>query len=81
MTMASFKTWYMELYWKFDNLFLMAAKFFDITYHEFVLISLCVVWPAVTAGLMVSALMLWRDNRRLLKAFNKIIHPGIQNVS
>ena len=53
MTMASFKAWYMDLYWKFDNLFLMAAKFLGITYHEFVLISLCVVWPVITVLMAV----------------------------
>ena len=48
MTMASFKSRYMELYWQFDNLFLVAARCFGITYHEFVLISLRLVWPTLT---------------------------------
>jgi hypothetical protein len=68
MSMNTFKDWYMDLYWKFDNLFLVAAKFFDITYHEFVLISLCIVWPTITLGLMMVVEKLWRDRRRLQQA-------------
>ena len=66
MTMASFKAWYMDLYWKFDNLFLMATKFLGITYHEFVLISLCVVWPAITVLMAVVIIKLWCDKLRLV---------------
>ena len=65
MTMASFKAWYMDLYWKFDNLFLVAAKFLGITYHEFVLISLCVVWPVITVLMAVVIVKLWCDKLRL----------------
>ncbi|MBT5875758.1 MAG: hypothetical protein HOH43_20200 [Candidatus Latescibacteria bacterium] len=68
MSMEAFKAWYMDLYWKFDNLFLVAAEFFGITYHEFVLISLCVVWPAITLGLSVAVIKLWSDQRRLRQA-------------
>jgi hypothetical protein len=70
--MASFKAWYMDLYWKFDNLFLVAAKLFGITYHEFVLISLCVIWPAITLGLMVAVVMLWRRNQELGRQIPKV---------
>jgi hypothetical protein len=66
MFWADFKTWYMEMYWKFDNLFLITAKFFGITYHEFVLISLCVVWPIITLGSFALNWKLWRDLRRTL---------------
>ena len=65
MAMTDFKEWYMAWYWEFDNWFLVAAKFFGITYHEFVLISLFVVWPAITLGLLVAVVKLWRDNKRL----------------
>ena len=67
----SFKDWYMDIYWKFDNIFLISAKLFNITYHEFVLISLCIVWPLITLSLC-----LWigylqgclRTSQRLLQA-------------
>jgi len=62
--MGAFKAWYMDMYWKFDNLFLISAKFLGITYHEFVLISLCVIWPMVTIAMMVTIWRLWQDNRR-----------------
>jgi hypothetical protein len=62
--MGAFKAWYMDMYWKFDNLFLISAKFLGITYHEFVLISLCVIWPMVTIAMMVAIWRLWQDNRR-----------------
>ena len=68
MAMTDFKEWYMAWYWKFDNWFLVAAKFFGITYHEFVLISLFVVWPAITLGLLVAVVKHWKDNRALLGA-------------
>jgi hypothetical protein len=64
--MDGFKSWYMDLYWKFDNLFLEGAKLLGITYHEFVLITLVIVWPAITFGLSVAVVKLWRDRRRLL---------------
>ena len=47
-TMRTFKEWYMELYYNFDNIFLISAKLLSITYHEFVLISLVIVWPLIT---------------------------------
>jgi hypothetical protein len=62
--MDAFKTWYMDMYWKFDNLFLISAKFLGITYHEFVLISLCVVWPLVTLAMLVAVIILWRQNQQ-----------------
>ncbi len=65
MSMAAFKAWHMDLYWTFDNLFLEDAKLLGITYHEFVLISLCVIWPAITIGLLVTVLKLWLCNRNL----------------
>jgi len=65
ISMASFKVWYMDLYWKFDNLFLVSAKFLGITYHEFVLISLCVVWPAITIAMLFMILRLWGSARTL----------------
>ena len=66
MAMASFKAWYMDLYWKSDNLFLEAAKFFSITYHEFELISLRVVWPVITVLMAVVIVKLWCDKLRLV---------------
>ena len=46
--MTSFKEWYMQVYLDFDDLFIISTKALGITYHEFVLISLCVVWPLYT---------------------------------
>mgnify|MGYP003333711308 FL=1 len=49
--MESFKDWYMDRSWKFDDLFVISAKFLGIIYFlgitcpEFVFISLCIVWP------------------------------------
>jgi hypothetical protein len=63
--MGTFKTWYMDLYWKFDNLFLEGAKLIGVTYHEFVLITLVIIWPTITLGLMIAVVKLWRDRRRL----------------
>jgi hypothetical protein len=40
-------------------------KLIGAVYHEFVLISLFVVWPAITLGLLVAVVKLWRDNKRL----------------
>ena len=71
MTMGSFKVWYMVMYWEFDNWFLVAAKFFGITYHEFVLISLCVVWPAITVGLLFTVVKMRRDNLVLMKRISE----------
>ena len=63
--MDGFKSWYMDLYWKFDNLFLEGAKLIGVTYHEFVLITLVIIWPTITLGLMIAVVKLWRDRRRL----------------
>ena len=49
----SFKDLYMQFYWHFDDMFLLSAKFLGITYHEFVLISLVIVWPVFTIGLLI----------------------------
>ena len=68
--MESFKDWYMDMYWKFDDLFVVSAKFLAITYHEFVLISLCIIWPAITLVLAYLALSLFRQNRRLRREVN-----------
>jgi hypothetical protein len=64
--MFDFKDWYMDMYWKFDDLFVLSAKYLGITYHEFVLLSLCVVWPLITIALFAVSLKLWCDNRKLL---------------
>ena len=61
--MEAFKVWYMNLYWQFDNLFVVSARYLGITYHEFVLISLCVVWPLITAVQTASIIYLWRRLR------------------
>ena len=66
--MESFKDWYMGMYSKFDDLFVVSAKFLGITYHEFVLISLCIVWPLAMVSMMVVIMKLWRDNNRLKSA-------------
>ena len=63
--MSAFKDWYMARYWEFDNLFLEGAQLVGITYHEFVLITLVIIWPAMTIGLIVTLLKLWRDRSRL----------------
>jgi len=44
----TFKQWYMQVYLDFDDLFIISAKALGITYHEFVLLSLCVIWPLYT---------------------------------
>jgi hypothetical protein len=62
-----FKDWYMARYWEFDNLFLQGAEMLSITYHEFVLITLCLVWPVVTLALVASTVWFWSINRRLRK--------------
>lgn len=62
--MDVFRAWYMGLYWKFDNLFLEGAKLLGITYHEFVLITLVIIWPAITLGLLMAVVKLWSDRRR-----------------
>ena len=63
--MTAFKEWYMARYWEFDNLFLEWAQLVGITYHEFVLITLVIIWPGMTIGLIVTLLKLWRDRPRL----------------
>jgi len=57
--MDAFKDWYIARYWEFDNLFLDGAKLIGITYHEFVLITLVIIWPAITIGLIVTVMRLW----------------------
>ena len=47
----TFKEWYMNFYWHFDDMFLQSAKLLGITYHEFVLISLTICWPLLTVSL------------------------------
>ena len=72
--MEPFKDWYMDMSWKFDDLFVISAKFLGITYFlgitspEFVFISLCIVWPLAMVSMMVVIMKLWRDNNRLKKA-------------
>jgi hypothetical protein len=63
MGTASFKAWYMDLYWQFDNLFLISAQILGISYHEFVLISLCIVWPLLTAAQTAAIILLWHRLR------------------
>ena len=57
--MDAFKDWYIARYWEFDNLFLDGAKLIGITHHEFVLITLVIIWPAITIGLIVTVMRLW----------------------
>jgi hypothetical protein len=54
MNWDTFKNWYMARYWEFDNLFLVGAKLFGITYHEFVLITLVIIWPLLTLVLSIA---------------------------
>ena len=61
--MGSFREWYMAQYWEFDNVFLEGAKLVGITYYEFVLITLVTIWPAITIGLILTVVKLWRDRR------------------
>ena len=63
--MSAFTELYMARYWEFDNIFLEGAKLIGITYHEFVLITLVIIWPGMTIGLIVTLLKLWRDRSRL----------------
>jgi hypothetical protein len=63
--MGEFREWYMARYWEFDNLFLQGAEMVGITYHEFVLIILCVVWPTVTLALLISVIRLRKANGTL----------------
>jgi len=60
MNWEAFRDWYMARYWDFDNLFLEGAKLFSITYHEFVLITLVIVWPLVTVVMAVVIIIQWR---------------------
>ncbi len=71
--MSDFKDWYMDMYWKFDDLFVISAKFLGITYHEFVLLSLCIIWPLITITLIAVSLKLWCDNRKLLTTISSSI--------
>ena len=59
--MDAFKDWYIARYWEFDNLFLDGAKLIGITYHEFVLITLVIIWPAITIELIMTVMKMWRD--------------------
>ena len=59
--MDTLRDWYMARYWEFDKLFLEGAKLIGITYHEFVLITLVIIWPAITIGLIVTVIKLWWD--------------------
>ena len=68
--MNTFKEWYMDRYWEFDNLFLQGAEVFGVTYHEFVLLALVIIWPAITLSLVYAVFSLWRSNRRLLRTFS-----------
>ena len=65
MTWAAFKAWYMSMYFEFDKLFVVSAKFLGITYHEFVLLSLVVVWPVITVALLVMVIRLWWERRHI----------------
>jgi hypothetical protein len=68
MSMGSFREWYMARYWEFDNLFLMGAELLGVTYHEFVLTTLVIIWPLVTLTMGLTILKLWHANRRLIRA-------------
>ena len=61
--MDTLRDWYMARYWECDNLFLEGAKLIGITYHEFVLITLVIIWPAITIGLIVTVIKLWWERR------------------
>ena len=61
--MDKFKDRYMARYWEFDNLSLEGAKLIGITYHEFVLITLVIIWPEITIGVIVTVMRPWRDRR------------------
>ena len=68
--MEAFKEWYMQVYLDFDDLFIISAKALGITYHEFVLISLCVVWPLYTIiSTVCNFYLLWklRESNKLFK--------------
>jgi len=55
----TFKQWYMQVYLDFDDLFIISAKALGITYHEFVLLSLCVIWPIYTIVTTSMLFYLW----------------------
>ena len=74
---SSFKAWYMQVYLDFDDLFIISAKALGITYHEFVLISLCVVWPLYTIISTVYCFYLLGK----LRTSNKIFKEYYQKLS
>jgi hypothetical protein len=74
---SSFKAWYMQVYLNIDDLFIISAKALGITYHEFVLISLCVVWPLYTIISTVYCFYLLGK----LRASNKIFKEYYQKLS
>ena len=65
MTWEAFRDWYMARCWEFDNLFLEGAKLFGITYHEFVLITLVIIWPVITVTLAVGWGITWVRAKRI----------------
>ena len=67
----TFQQWYMQVYLDFDDLFIISAKVLGITYHEFVLISLCVVWPIITVGLVWWCIVLSAKLRTTRKLFTE----------
>ena len=73
----SFKAWYMQVYLDFGDLFIIFAKALGITYHEFVLISLCVVWPLYTIISTVYCFYLLGK----LRTSNKIFKEYYQKLS
>ena len=68
MTWEAFKDWYMSMYFEFDKVFVLSAKFLGITYHEFVLLSLVVVWPVITIGLLISVIKLRFERRKIMRS-------------
>ena len=74
---SSFKAWYMQVYLDFEDLFIISAKALGITYQEFVLISLCVVWPLYTIISTVYCFYLLGK----LRTSNKIFKEYYQKLS
>ena len=74
---SSFKAWYMQVYLDFNDLFIISAKALGITYQEFVLISLCVVWPLYTIINTVYCFYLLGK----LRTSNKIFKEYYQKLS
>ena len=61
--MGSSREWYMARYWEFDNVFLESTKLMGIAYSESLLITLVIIWPAITIGLTLTVVKLWWDRR------------------